>query len=208
MTCEKTTLETRETCGRVSMPPAGIPVAHTGMASTETDQKRLQEIHKSPHERVRSIALSADQHSLRRALIVVGWQGPIHGHWPPKRKNALKLSASTVNAQKAAHLKLVEDTWSSIVQGLNRWWEFSPSDFEIRVPIAINLYKAQMVQQREYFESCKWGQCDRCHKWRRCLPAYHHTLERPRWSCIAANRECDEEEDALEEGETWDGQIS
>ena len=98
------------------------------------------------------------------------------------------------------------------MQGLNRWWESAPADFEKRVPLAIALYRSQIVKQNEFRATCTWVQCDdkKCRKWRRCQAEYQDTLKEEVWKCYLAEKECGEDypEDELEEGETWDGQTS
>jgi len=165
------------------MPPAKSACAYDDLLV----KKRV--LSKLPHNsRVWSVANDAHICELRYALAIIGWQGP-------------------VDATK-------ETTWQNLVCGLEHWLAADPADFECRVPYMIERYRTAVKEHREFLDLCKWAQCTNsaCEKWRRCPPEYLATLEEPLediedWTCMALDRECDEDDDLMDDDELWNGEC-
>lgn len=143
---------------------------------------------------VKALAQNATPAELRQALSQIGWQGPIY-----------KATSTSID------LSVVEATWSNIMQGLARWHHWDKEHFAKRVLTAVERHREQVREHLHYLNLCKWVECEACKKWRRCAPEYLETL-RPTldgvsWTCATADRVCEEEEDVMEDGEVWDGEV-
>ena len=188
------------------------------MAGLQGQQDILREskelaIASSKHQRVRDVAGAADQKELRHALSLIGWQGPVYGAAPleaqfKKRGKMSNAAQAAFHEEQKHYAALVRRTWTNIVAGLGHWWETNAADFNDRVPKMIEQHRTQIGAHLKYVNNCDWVQCDQCNKWRRCPPEFKNTLQMGEWTCGSAFRECEEEEDEVDESEVWNASIN